>query len=144
MRRRLVLPFSIIALAATCVVDSGCGSARRSEPIKGAASIADPATARGRIVYMDKCNRCHPGGEAGLGPALNDKPLPEPLMKTQIRAGLGAMPAFPSGEISDADVDAIIAYLKAMRRADANRCERLFIDAALGAGDSPTSEPSGW
>ncbi|HEY4757342.1 MAG TPA: cytochrome c [Chthoniobacterales bacterium] len=96
-----------------------CGSARRSEPIKGAAPIVDAQTAHGRLVFMNSCNRCHPGGEAGLGPAINDKPLPEFLMKTQIRAGLGAMPSFPTSELSDGDVDAVIAYLKAIRRSDA-------------------------
>jgi mono/diheme cytochrome c family protein len=112
--------FVAVALAACAgLLIPACGSARRSEPIKGSVAINDPVVARGRIAFMAKCNHCHPGGEAGLGPALNDKPLPEFLIKTQIRAGLGAMPAFPPQEISDADVDAIIAYMKAIRRADA-------------------------
>jgi mono/diheme cytochrome c family protein len=97
----------------------GCGAARRSEPIKGSVQINDPRIERGRLAYMAKCNHCHPGGEAGLGPALNDKPLPEFLLKTQIRVGLGAMPAFSPAEMSDAEVDAVIAYLKLIRRADA-------------------------
>ena len=110
------------ALACICAVASvvvGCGAARRSEPIKGAVQITDRRVERGRLAYMAKCNHCHPGGEAGLGPALNDKPLPEFLLKTQIRVGLGAMPAFSPREMSDADVDAVIAYLKMIRRADA-------------------------
>jgi mono/diheme cytochrome c family protein len=105
-----------IALAALL---SGCGSARRSEPLKGAVTISDPRISHGRIVFMAACHRCHPGGEAGLGPALNDKPLPEFLIKTQIRAGLGAMPAFGPERLSDADVDAVIRYMKLIRRADA-------------------------
>jgi mono/diheme cytochrome c family protein len=116
MKKNLVV-LAIVFSAAWLL--TGCGSARRSEPLKGSVRIADPDVARGRIVYMAKCNHCHPGGEAGLGPALNDKPLPPFLMKTQIRAGLGAMPAFSPAEISSADVDAIIAYLKTIRRADA-------------------------
>jgi len=98
---------------------SACGAARRSEPLKGAVAINDPRVAHGRLVFMGACHRCHPGGEAGLGPALNDKPLPEFLIKTQIRAGLGAMPAFGPERLSDADVDAVIRYMKLIRRADA-------------------------
>ncbi len=98
---------------------AACGPARRDEPVKGAVRIPDAQTARGREAYMTHCNRCHPGGTAGLGPAINDKPLPEFLIKTQIRAGLGAMPAFGPERISDADVNAIIAYLKMIRSADA-------------------------
>ena len=116
MKRALL---SIGVASCATLLMSGCGSARRSEPIKGAVAINDPQIARGRIAFMHKCNHCHPGGEAGLGPALNDKPLPAFLIKTQIRVGLGAMPAFPAQEISDADVAAIIAYMKAIRRADA-------------------------
>jgi mono/diheme cytochrome c family protein len=116
MKRALI---AVLAAGLAASLISGCGSARRSEPIKGAVAINDPQVARGRLAFMAKCNYCHPGGEAGLGPALNDKPLPEFLIKTQIRVGLGAMPAFPPQEISDADVDAIVAYMKAIRRADA-------------------------
>ena len=118
----LVRRAALLAVLATLCV--GCGSARRSEPIKGSIAINDPRVARGRDVWMAKCNRCHPGGEAGLGPATNDKPLPEFLIATQIRTGLGAMPAFTEQEMSDADVAAVIAYMKATRRADAKPIPR--------------------
>src|SRR5438045_9618956 len=94
---------------------AGCGPARRSEPLKGAARIGDPEVARGRVVFMNRCNRCHPGGEAGLGPALNDKPLPQFVTKMQIRQGLGAMPAFPATQLSDADMNAVVAYVRTIR-----------------------------
>lgn len=112
---------ALVLIIAGCAISliSACGSARRSEPIKGSVQVTDPRAERGRIVFMGKCNHCHPGGEAGLGPAINDKPLPEFLIKIQVRTGLGAMPSFPPHEISDADVDAVIAYMKEIRRIDA-------------------------
>lgn len=88
----------LAAAAVGSTLLSSCGSARRSEPLNGAVNISDPRVERGRFVYMANCNHCHPGGEAGLGPALNDKPLPEFLLKTQIRTGLGAMPSFSETE----------------------------------------------
>jgi mono/diheme cytochrome c family protein len=112
------------SVAAAALMLTACGSARRSEPIKGAVVIDDPRVARGRLVWMNKCNRCHPGGEAGLGPAVNDKPLPEFLIATQIRVGLGAMPSFSKQDLSDSDVAAVIAYMKAKRRADATPLPR--------------------
>ena len=114
----------VAAMAPLSALTIGCGSARRSEPIKGAVAINDARVAHGRDVWMMKCNRCHPGGEAGLGPATNDKPLPEFLIATQIRTGLGAMPAFTPQEMSDDDVAAVIAYMKAIRRADAKPMPR--------------------
>jgi mono/diheme cytochrome c family protein len=92
----------------------GCGPARRSEPLMGPLALAGDAE-RGRTEYMKYCQPCHPGGEAGLGPALNDKPLPTFLKKFQVRNGIGSMPSFSDEEISDDDLDDIMAYLKALR-----------------------------
>jgi mono/diheme cytochrome c family protein len=60
---------------------------------------------------MAHCHACHPGGEAGLGPALNDKPLPGLLVRLQVRTGMGAMPAFSPRELSDGELRDLIAYL---------------------------------
>jgi mono/diheme cytochrome c family protein len=65
---------------------------------------------------MLHCQKCHPGGEAGLGPALNDKPLPVFLMRFQVRKGLGAMPAFPESRISGDELDDLLKYVVAFRR----------------------------
>jgi mono/diheme cytochrome c family protein len=65
---------------------------------------------------MTSCHQCHPGGMAGLGPAINNKPLPGFLIKMQSRAGLGAMPGFSSSELSEEELDAVVAYLKALRK----------------------------
>jgi mono/diheme cytochrome c family protein len=64
---------------------------------------------------MAHCHKCHPNGEAGLAPGINDKPLPEFLMKTQVRVGLGAMPSFSREQISDQELDDLIRYLKTLR-----------------------------
>ena len=103
-------------LAAAIVWAGGCSSARRGEPLHGPLPVADARVERGRLVFMQHCQKCHPGGEAGLGPGLNDKPLPKFLQHFQIRHGLGAMPAFPPAEISEAQLDDLLEYLHALRR----------------------------
>jgi mono/diheme cytochrome c family protein len=95
---------------------AGCHSTRRGEPITGPMQISDPEVARGRLVFLKNCYQCHPGGEAGLGPALNNKPAPVFLMKTQVRVGLGAMPSFSKEQISSADLDRLMAYVIALRK----------------------------
>lgn len=65
---------------------------------------------------MRNCDQCHPRGEAGLAPALNNKPLPAFLIKFQVRHGLGAMPSFSKDDISDQDLEDIILYLQALRQ----------------------------
>jgi mono/diheme cytochrome c family protein len=64
---------------------------------------------------MRNCDQCHPRGEAGLAPALNNKPLPAFLIKFQVRQGLGAMPSFSKDDLSDQQLDDIIRYLQALR-----------------------------
>jgi mono/diheme cytochrome c family protein len=94
----------------------GCGDARREPPKTQTPFVAQTEQiALGQQVFAVHCYQCHPGGSGGLGPAINDKPLPEGLIKLQVRKGLGAMPAFDEGKISDSELDALVAYLKALR-----------------------------
>src|SRR5690606_40530596 len=76
-------------LLAACLL-IGCGSARRGAPFEAAFEPADTTLLAGRHVFMRYCNGCHPGGEGGLGPALNNKPLPGWMIRFQVRHGLGA------------------------------------------------------
>src|SRR5689334_16743892 len=48
----------------------------------------------GMKLFMRHCNKCHPGGEKGKGPSLNDKSLPNFLVHWQVRLGGGDMPKF--------------------------------------------------
>jgi mono/diheme cytochrome c family protein len=110
--------FGVLALASAVLLVGACASARRSEPITGNTLENNAALAEGRRVFIQHCHTCHPGGEAGLGPALNNKPLPQSLLKFQVRHGLGTMPAFKEDQINSADLNALAAYLVALRRSD--------------------------
>jgi mono/diheme cytochrome c family protein len=93
----------------------GCRSPRRDEPLAGRFIPPDELAARGQIIFAEKCHQCHPSGSAGLAPAINDKPVPKWLLKTQVRIGLGAMPGFPEHEISQADRQALASYVASLR-----------------------------
>lgn len=108
----------LIALAFALALAAGCGTSRRSEPILGRPAAAGFEFAAGRQRFMQHCHACHPGGGDGLGPALNNKPLPPALIKFQVRRGIGAMPALKEHHISDGDLDEIVKYLIAVRRAN--------------------------
>lgn len=126
MKRHSDLPAPIraaAALAAMLAVSAALAacSARRGEPFKEALDVSDPRVARGETVYMSKCNKCHPGGDAGLGPALNNKPMPGFVIHYQTRNGAGAMPAFDEEEIPDGDLADLTSYLKALRMNGSNK-----------------------
>jgi mono/diheme cytochrome c family protein len=112
MKRILTLGF----LITLNLLLAGCGSVRRGEPITGKLDRQSPEIERGRLAFQRHCHQCHPGGEGGLGPALNDKPAPVWLMKTQVRTGLGTMPSFGADEIPAATLDDLMAYVVALRK----------------------------
>jgi mono/diheme cytochrome c family protein len=97
-------------------VSASCGSARRGAPLIGERHPTDAKLALGEQVFDRNCSQCHPGGEAGLGPALNNKPLPQFAVRIQVRNGVGAMPRFRSAEISDEQLRAVTAYMVWLRR----------------------------
>lgn len=111
---RRLFPFIVTGVALLTLVS--CASARRGEPIKGPMKISSPEAQKGRHVFERHCSQCHPGGEAGLGPALNNKPLPVFLMKLQVRRGIGVMPSFSKEHISDEELDNLMEYIKGLRR----------------------------
>jgi mono/diheme cytochrome c family protein len=109
--------FLLLCLGSVAML-TACHSVRRGEPITGKVDIKNDEVQRGRLVYMRQCNQCHPNGEGGLGPSLNDKPAPRFLMATQVRLGLGAMPAFDKSKISPDELHDLLDYVLALRRAD--------------------------
>lgn len=112
MKSALVLVAAALAMASL----TACGSSRRSVPVAGPMQIADPQVALGERVFMRECSVCHPRGEAGLAPGINNKALPEFLIKFQVRNGLGAMPSFSEEHVTPEELDAIVEYLEYMRR----------------------------
>lgn len=105
---RCLLPTMLLVTAA-------CSSARRGEPVAGPLPLASEEIVRGRQAYLAFCDKCHPGGEAGLGPALNNKPLPSFLIGFQVRRGMGAMPSFPEKTLPERQLESLTAYMKALR-----------------------------
>lgn len=100
---------------------SSCGTAKRGEPISGPLNLQTEQLERGQLVYMQHCQKCHPGGEAGVGTPINNVPLPSGLIKFRVRSkafllGLGRMPSFKEDEISDPDLEALVRYIKEMKK----------------------------
>jgi mono/diheme cytochrome c family protein len=117
-KRALFTVVSGLLLGAIVILLSwGCGSARRGVPLTEPVPLT-PVVQRGQVVFMQHCHMCHPGGAAGLGPALNDKPLPRGLIRFQVRNGLGAMPSFDKDHISDDHLDDLVEYAVTLRKLD--------------------------
>jgi len=105
-----------VLLAAMALALLGCQSARRGEPVIGPVTFSEKES-RGQVLFDRHCHKCHTHGEGGLAPSINDKPLPKFMMRLQTRVGMGAMPSFSREQISEEELDALLEYLVALRRA---------------------------
>lgn len=115
MKIRLIYLIVVYSVFILLLSISGC-VVRRSEPLRGPLSMDEQAVQDGQITYMAYCQKCHPVGESGLGPAINSNPAPKFVKKFQVRHGLGMMPAFSEEQISDQDLQNIVQYLAALKR----------------------------
>ena len=110
------------------VLNTGCGDNGQEEKQKQSVyhtSQTEPKTKipvtmsveefEGMKLFMRTCNKCHPGGEKGIGPALNDKALPNFLIHWQVRLGGGDMPKFTDEQISKEQLKEITAFVRMMR-----------------------------
>ncbi|MBK7760907.1 MAG: cytochrome c [Deltaproteobacteria bacterium] len=114
MTRATTMLFAAAALAAAVTV-AGLSDAQAQDP-----------AARGKKVYNANCMACHGEKGDGKGPAavaLNPKPTsftaPEywkgktdEALKTSIKAGKPGTPMAPFPQLNDADVSALIVYLR--------------------------------
>ena len=112
MKASRVIPLLSVGLVLAVV---SCTTARRMEPLAPPIDVSDPKVAHGQKIFFQNCHQCHPHGQGGLGPAIVNKPLPEFLMNFQVPHGLGTMPSFDAQKIPPEDLDALMAYIKAVR-----------------------------
>ena len=79
---------------------------------------SDPKAEAGRLVFAKTCAGCHlgQGTQAGRAPQLSvsQNAINPDFVRNQVRKGKAPMPAFDQSRISDADLENIIAYLKAI------------------------------
>ena len=77
-----------------------------------ALTLADTTAAQsvnaGQQFYQKVCAKCH---EAGIGPVITGRNLPEIIYTTYVRNGNKAMPAFRVTDIDDATLKQLASYL---------------------------------
>ena len=100
----------IVIIINSCVI-------RKSEPITGkVVDTNNPHVRNGQLIYMTYCQKCHPMGEGGLGPALNSIQVPSFVTRFQVRHGLGVMPYFKKDQISKEGLHDVTAYMSALKK----------------------------
>lgn len=91
-------------LIGSCIV-------RKAEPLtQKQFKPSNEWVANGERIFMANCQKCHPGGEGGLGPAITPNPAPQFIKRFQMR-----QPSFKRNEISKRDLHDISKYLHAWK-----------------------------
>lgn len=70
---------------------------------------------RGRSVFRQACDTCHPGGEADIGPGIKGLGYSVERMTRQIRRGSGRMRPIPPARLPDRYMGDLMAYLSVLR-----------------------------
>lgn len=73
--------------------------------------VTGDATA-GADVFANFCAGCHPDGSSGVGPDLHDRTDSPAEIRRLIRHGEARMPAFGADQISDEDMENVLAHLQ--------------------------------
>ena len=110
--------FFLLALASMIWLITNVSSCamRKAEPLTQRSFVpANERIAKGERLFMAHCDKCHPGGEGGLGPSINGNPAPQLIKRFQMRHGLGVMPSFKKDEISKKDLHDISKFLHAWK-----------------------------
>jgi mono/diheme cytochrome c family protein len=109
MKRIAALVIGILAMAYGCSKGSGGTTAYSLADFEYPLESTDVVT--GQEVYAEFCEGCHPGaGEEGDGPKIAGKAISPAKMRLQVRSGGDDMPAFGLDKISDANLEALLAY----------------------------------
>ena len=132
LRPAPVAPLAPSAQTPSLPIASGSPSTA-SEQSAGA-PVAGGDAAAGQPVFGRLCNSCHPNANAGMGPTLNGAQFAsrypdDAAVAAVIRRGKGGMPAFSTAQLSDQDMDDVIAYLRGLS------------SGAVAAEPTPTPRP---
>jgi (+)-pinoresinol hydroxylase len=125
LRRGMHWGVAVAFVFALGAAQPGAAQGERTKSVWVLSAVSGAGQPRGYVQYQDYCSMCHgtgagrPGTAAlqakykGAEPALLEKrtDLTPEIIKADVRNGLFVMPISRKTEISDADLDAIAAYL---------------------------------
>ena len=112
--RRLIVTLGVLSSALLSALGlAACDSGGSSS---GGPGTGTPIPRTGEMIFARYCNTCHPGGGRGVGPSLITEDYSEPEMRSIVRHGQKQMPGFGVQIISEDDLNALVDYVKGLRR----------------------------
>lgn len=112
------------APAATTAAGAATTAAGGNTPAPGGTTAAAPAgggagdpAAGLKVFQASACVSCHPanGRNAGIGPKLANTTRDEAYIRNNIRNGKGQMPPYTTEQVSDQQLNDLVAYIKNLK-----------------------------
>jgi mono/diheme cytochrome c family protein len=114
MGKKLILG----AVIGTLVIAYGCSKGSSGTTVYSLEDFDYPLEstdlATGTEVFAEFCEGCHPGGEEGDGPKIAGEGASPAQMRWKVRSGGDDMPAFGPDKISNANLEALLAYAETL------------------------------
>lgn len=79
----------------------------------GASAQAESQWGSGQNLYNKLCGYCHKPA-VGVGPVLEGRGLQEAYVRSVVRNGFNAMPAFPASYVDDESIALLVEYLSSL------------------------------
>lgn len=121
--KKLNLVWLFIGLLAGSLLLVACGGEATPTPAGSAATTVTAKPSSGNAANGEKlftevaCVSCHPsaGKVAGVGPKLAGTTRDEDYIRNIIRQGKNPMPGFRAAQITDAQLEDLVAYIKNLK-----------------------------
>ena len=116
-RRAALSALFVTSAALACLgltaCDNGTSAASSTPGTSGPATSVDA----GKAVFTRYCQVCHPGPNAGAGPALRGL-VPnrtDDQLRSVVRTGKNRMPGYGQKQISDEELTGLVAYMHTLK-----------------------------
>ncbi len=118
MRSRYLCLIAITVMLSGCAMSEEMRRINETHQAEHAREAGRSTNLTGEQIFIRSCNTCHPGGNAGMGPSLEnmEKHFPTDVkLKALLRKGKGAMPGQPKDTINDHELDDLVLYLRNLK-----------------------------
>lgn len=108
MSTKRVVGWILAGLVAGCGGAAAEGGGAETVPAQYDGPVQSQDVAGGEQLFNDVCGACHVDGDA---PNLNEHAHSAAMVRMTVREGDGQMPPLSAAQLSDEDLEAILAYM---------------------------------
>lgn len=118
MPKRYLLVFAGTLMVSGCAMSEEMRRINETNQAEHVREAGRSTNLTGEQLFIRSCNTCHPGGNKGFGPSLENVAehfADDAKLRAFLRKGKGMMPAQTKDTINDQEMDELIAYVRNLK-----------------------------